>query len=116
MQLYIAWNVASLLTMSPVIKCPATRGRGGARPSPSIIGARYAVFMCVVSLVPRPSVRNVLRVWERDYVCTTIATRVLHFSAVHVSIVRIVLESSRGNLHKWSSCSKPVRVTLTLLF
>jgi len=28
-----------------VIKCPATRGRGGARPNPSIIGA---VCTCIV--------------------------------------------------------------------
>ena len=46
---------------------PSRTGRGGARPNPSIIGARS-------SCTPLHPLRTV---------CTTIAPRVLHFSAVH---------------------------------
>jgi len=31
-----------------VIKCPAARGRGGARPNPSIIGARSSCVLCTI--------------------------------------------------------------------
>ena len=53
-----------------IIKCPAARGRGGARPNPSIIGARSSCVSCT-PLYPLCTV------------CTTIVPRVLHFSAVH---------------------------------
>jgi len=53
-----------------VIKCPAARGHSGARPNPSIIGARSLRVSCT-PLHPLCTV------------CTTIAPRVLHFSAVH---------------------------------
>ena len=56
-----------------VIKCPASRGCGGARPNPSIIGGRSSCVSCT-PLHPLCTV------------CTTIAPRVLHFSAVHITV------------------------------
>ena len=55
-----------------VIKYPASRGCGGARPNPSIIGGRSS---CRVSCTPLHPLCTV---------CTTIAPRVLHFSTVHL--------------------------------
>jgi len=37
-----------------VIKCPAARGRGGAQPNPSIIGARSSCVSCRVLLKSVP--------------------------------------------------------------
>jgi len=54
-----------------LIKYLAARGCGGARPNPSIIGARSSCVSCRY-LHPLCTV------------CTTIAPRVLHFSAVHL--------------------------------
>ena len=59
-----------------VIKCPATRGCGGARPNPAIIGARSSCVSCIYILL-------ISEVHPLCTVCTTIAPRVLHFSAVH---------------------------------
>jgi len=56
-----------------VIKCLAARGRGGARPNPSIIGARSSCVSCT------PDICALYALF-----CTTIAPRVLHFSAVHL--------------------------------
>jgi len=57
-----------------VIKCPAARGRGVARPNPSIIGARSPWVSCMCT----PDVYLYALC-----VPPCIAPRVLHFSAVH---------------------------------
>jgi len=74
--MYIASKLAKLMELLtvPVIKCPAARGRGGARPSPSIIGARSSCVLCTP---------DISELHPLCTVCTTIAPRVLHFSAVH---------------------------------
>ena len=39
-------SYSQLMELLTVIKCPAARGRGGARPNPSIIGARSSCVSC----------------------------------------------------------------------
>ena len=61
-----------------IIKCPAARGFSGAQPNPSIISARSSCVLCT-PLHPLCTM------------CTTIAPRVLHFSAVPSRIVSVLL-------------------------
>ena len=62
-----------------VIKCPAAWGCGGycsAQPNPSIIGVRSSCVPCT------PDICTLYAL-----LCITIALRVLHFSAVHLSCI-----------------------------
>jgi len=55
-----------------VFKCPAVRGRGGARPNPSIIGARSSCVSCTPDIY--------LSCTLYALCASPLAPRVLHFS------------------------------------
>jgi len=75
-----------------VIKCLAARGRGGARPNPSIIGARSSCLLCIPDISElHPFICTM---------CTTIAPRVLHFSAVHLILCSCV----QCTIVYWTHC------------